>query len=274
MDIDGSSGDSDYGCNIKRNGSLGSYTYSVADDWANRPVNNVSWADAARFANWLHNGQPTGSQDMSTTENGTYNLSATQQYYGPNGETPDPTSPEWEALVEALQSVARNTNCKWAITSEDEFYKAAYHKNNGVTGDYFEYPTSSDTAPSIALIDPDPGNNATFKIDSSNEYTIGEPYWRTEVGAHENSYSPYGTFDQAGNLREWNESILSITFRGIRGGTFDDEYPSLHASSRNGRNPTYEFYDIGFRVSQVPEPTSISLLVLGGFGLLKKRRKA
>lgn len=44
------------GCNIKRSGAPGSYTYSVAPDWANRPVNYVSWADAARFANWLHNG--------------------------------------------------------------------------------------------------------------------------------------------------------------------------------------------------------------------------
>jgi hypothetical protein len=40
------------GCNIKRNGVSGSYTYSVAADWANRPVNWVSWGDAARFCNW------------------------------------------------------------------------------------------------------------------------------------------------------------------------------------------------------------------------------
>ncbi len=37
-----------------------SYIYTVAADFANRPVNYVSWGDAARFANWLHNGQPTG----------------------------------------------------------------------------------------------------------------------------------------------------------------------------------------------------------------------
>ena len=52
-----------YGCKIQRSGSLGSYTYSVDVNWANRPVNYVSWGDAARFANWLHNGQPTGPQD-------------------------------------------------------------------------------------------------------------------------------------------------------------------------------------------------------------------
>jgi formylglycine-generating enzyme required for sulfatase activity len=42
----------------------------VVADWADRPVNYVSWGDAARFANWLHNGQPSGAQDLTTTEEG------------------------------------------------------------------------------------------------------------------------------------------------------------------------------------------------------------
>ena len=48
------------GVNIQRTGTAPNYSYSVAPDWANRPVNYVSFWDAARFANWLHNGQPTG----------------------------------------------------------------------------------------------------------------------------------------------------------------------------------------------------------------------
>ncbi|MHC4066385.1 MAG: SUMF1/EgtB/PvdO family nonheme iron enzyme, partial [Planctomycetota bacterium] len=63
-----------YGCKIQRSGSSPNYTYSVAPDWADRPVNYVSWGDAARFANWLHNGQPTGPQDLTTTEDGSYFL--------------------------------------------------------------------------------------------------------------------------------------------------------------------------------------------------------
>ena len=44
-----------FGANIKRTGISGSYIYSVAPDWANRPVGNVSLWDAwRRFANWLH----------------------------------------------------------------------------------------------------------------------------------------------------------------------------------------------------------------------------
>ena len=71
-----------YGCNIKRTGSSGSYTYSVASDWANRPVNYVSWGDAVRFANWLHNGQQTGAQGLNTTR-GRSLLPQRRDDYGP-----------------------------------------------------------------------------------------------------------------------------------------------------------------------------------------------
>ena len=100
------------GCKIERTGSPGSYTYSVEPDWANRPVNFVSWGDAARFANWLHNGQPTGAQDLSTTEDGSYFL---------DGMTQD----------HQLEDVVREPDASWVIPTENEWYKAAYHKNDG-----------------------------------------------------------------------------------------------------------------------------------------------
>jgi formylglycine-generating enzyme required for sulfatase activity len=245
-----------YGCQIQRSGSSGSYTYSVAADWANRPVNYVSWGDAARFANWLHNGQPhqqlTGNpaNDLGLTEDGAYYL---------NGATSDA----------ALLAVDREDDWKWAIPSEDEWYKAAYHKNDGVTGNYFDYPTSSDSVPSNDLVDPDPGNNATFY---DNGYTIGIPYYRTEAGAHENSESPYDTFDQGGNVWEWNESIRYGSYRGLRGGSFYYFVSYLHASYRYYNYPAFESFDIGFRVSEVPEPGTMALLALGAVGMLRRRR--
>src|ERR1051325_3322279 len=39
---------------ISRSGSSGNYSYSVIGS-QNHPVAYVRWADAARFANWLHN---------------------------------------------------------------------------------------------------------------------------------------------------------------------------------------------------------------------------
>jgi formylglycine-generating enzyme required for sulfatase activity len=242
-----------YGCKIQRSGSSGSYTYSVTSDWANRPVNRVSWGDAARFANWLHNGQPTGAQNLSTTEDGAYYL---------NGATTNAQ----------LLAVNREADWKWAITSEDEWYKAAYY--NPATSSYYDYPTSSDGTPGNQLINPDPGNNANFFHQSS--YTIGSPYWRTEVGEFENSGSPYGTFDQGGNVFEWNEAILyGYDLRGQRGGSAYDYYDFQQAAIRNvaGDPSSEDINCVGFRVSQVPEPATLSLLALGALAVIRGRRR-
>ena len=187
-----------YGAGIQRSGSSGSYTYSVADGWANRPVNWVSWGDAARFANWLHNGQGSGS-----TETGAYTL---------NGAT-DQTG---------LMAVTRNADAKYWIPTENEWYKAAYHKNDGVTGNYYPYPTSSDT------------------IDTSMA-NYGNPVGNTtDVGTYSSNASPYGTFDQGGNVYEWNETTVFDSLRGLRGGYWEGNSSSLQSSFRYFGNPAHE----------------------------------
>ena len=64
----------EYGCGIVRSGGPGSYTYSVLPGWANMPVNYVSWGDAARFCNWLQDGQRVAPEGLTTTETGAYTL--------------------------------------------------------------------------------------------------------------------------------------------------------------------------------------------------------
>ena len=218
------------GCKIERTGSPGSYTYGVAPDRANRPVNFVSWGDAARFANWLHNGQPSGAPSLATTEDGAYFL--------------DGKMSDFE-----LESVVREPDATWVIPTENEWYKAAYHKNDGATANYFSFPTASNAVASNDLIDPDPGNNATYQRPGP-DFTIGPPYFRTEVGAHENSESPYGTFDQGGNVLEFNETVPETDIRGIRGGSWFwgdvskfTRPVDMHSSD--------EFSDLGFRVARV-----------------------
>ena len=87
---------------IKREGGAGSYVYSVvgpdgvtpagADDPANRPITYVNWFDAARFANWMANGQPGGSQTALTTENGAYDLAAATAGMLPTRNTVNPNT--------------------------------------------------------------------------------------------------------------------------------------------------------------------------------------
>lgn len=239
------------GCKIQQTGSPGSYIYSVAEDFANRPVNYVGWGDAVRFCNWLHNGQPTGSQDLSTTEDGSYFL---------NGAS----------TQSQLMGVVREADATWALPTEDQWYKAAYHKNDGVTGNYWVFPTSTDAQPGNLLVDPDPGNNANIKVGSSS--TLGAPYFRTLVGDFENSFSPYGTFDQGGNLSEWDETAFSTTNRVIRGGSFFNTYTETRAQARASNNPTVEGIYVGFRVSNViPEPFTLGLLAVGLLAILRRR---
>src|ERR1043166_3899722 len=90
---------------ISRSGVSGSYNYSVIGD-GNRPVTYVSWFDAARFANWLNNGQPTGLQVAATTESGAYAL---------NGAT--------IGVV-----FTRSASAQYVIPTQDEWYKAAYYQ--------------------------------------------------------------------------------------------------------------------------------------------------
>lgn len=233
---------SNSGCKIQRTGSPGSFAYSVAPDRANRPVNYVSWYDAARFCNWLTTGD---------TERGVYTFSG--RY-----EVTDIL--DHETAAETLGSTA------WFLPTEDEWYKAAYHKNDGITGNYWDYPTGTNAVPSNDLIDPDPGNNANFRYTTT--------YYTTEVGEFENSESPYGTFDQGGNLWEWTETFPAST-RGLRGGSWGS-YPNyLHASFRGiNDNPSIGGNGAGFRVASIPEPGSITLLLCGlSAGLLCRRRR-
>jgi formylglycine-generating enzyme required for sulfatase activity len=236
------------GCQIERYDGSGSaadpFQYRVASDFADRPVNKVSWNDTLRFANWLHNGQPTGLQNSTTTEDGAYDMSLGA-------------------------GVVRKPGAMFFLPTEDEWYKAAYY--DGATGSYFDYPTSSDTAPGYIndsgnfsgtgapFIEGgvDPGGYATYNGDLGAN-GIGSPYYLTEVGEHENSPSPYGTFDQGGNIYEFNEERMQYSdgawYRSLRGGALYTPADELLSSRRAASTATwYEDVNFGFRIAMVYE---------------------
>jgi len=217
---------------IERNGAgtaLNPWVYTPKGGdpiWDSRPVNFVSFWDAARFANWLNNGQ--GNSD---TESGAYQH------------------------LDDLGSFARQPGAKIFLPTEDEWYKAAYYDPaKPEPSSYWEYPTRSDLKPSNDL---PPGNDL---IAGSANYAEPE---LTPVGAYtaKPSTSPYGTYDQGGNLWEWNETVID-GFPGLRGGSFDNTY-GTEASHRDSYMAALENRIMGFRVAGVPEPGSLALFALG-----------
>jgi formylglycine-generating enzyme required for sulfatase activity len=244
---------------IVRSGSPGTYTYAVkpsalsgAYTYANKPVVFVNSGDAMRFANWLQDGQPTGPEGPGTTETGAYTM---------NGAITDA----------ALAAVTRNAGARWWLPNEDEWYKAAYHKNDGVTGNYWDYPTGADIAPNNNLPSADTANSANF---FNVGYTTGNSsYPLTDAGAYTLSGSPYGTFDQGGNVQEWNETPFNNSLiRGQRGGSCDNLSPLMAASFSSADDPSREYGQVGFRVASIPEPSTAVLAVVACGAMLSWRR--
>lgn len=228
---------------IDRSGTSGSYTYSATTGASNQPVRYVSFWSAARFANWMTNGQSSGSQDDTTTESGMYDLNSV-------------LNPNNASITRQIDFASGGSGV--AIPTLNEWYKAAYY--NGSGGTYYDYPTQSNTAPNASAQNDTDSNSANYAN------AVGTV---TDVGSYSQTQSYYGAFDMAGNVWEWNEEIVDTIERGIRGGSWGNLDHTLNASNNSKFEPTSDYVEsyIGFRITSdqsltaVPEPETISLLL-------------
>lgn len=215
------------------------YSYTVSGD-GRRPITYVTWLNAARFSNWMHN----GALPTSELESGAYGLhGATSGIF------------------------MKEDNAKWWIPSEDEWFKAAYYKGGSSDAGYFLFPTKSDTLPENSSSAT--ANNANFlrlglyAVTQSATLSSTENYL-TPVGDFINSAGPYGTFDQGGNVDEWTSSVRSTSF-GVayvtRGGAWNTGGLNNNASPESTALPTDRSNKIGFRLARLAteeDPPSLS----------------
>jgi formylglycine-generating enzyme len=217
---------------IDRVGAFGFYSYSIKPDMGNKPVNHTTWYDAIRFINWLNNGQGTGD-----TESGAYTL---------EGGTATPSNGP---------NITRNLGARWFMPNQDEWIKAAYYQPTDQGGDadgYWAFPTRSNSAPTVASANSmgdiaNPGANvANYNFGAQWNGVQGNVTTVGSAGPLSASY--YGTFDQGGNVEEWNETpFMSGASRGSRGGNYVSPPSSLGYNSSGA--PGAAFDDGGFRVA-------------------------
>jgi len=140
--------------------------------------------------------------------------------------------------------VTRNPGAITFLPSENEWYKAAYYDPS--SGTYFAYPAGTSTPTTCA-----PPTGTANRANC--EAAVGNV---TDVGAYTGSPSPYGTFDQGGNVFERNEEFpmsgWGCDVRGVRGGDFLAGAERLVAAARSGAESGDEFEFIGFRVAHMP----------------------
>lgn len=218
------------GNGIIRSGTIqGVPQYVVAEGptwWA-----DPGWRYAARYANWLHNGRkPAGVATAADFASGAYDTST---FMVQNGV--------------ALDQRVRSPGALFWIPNIDEWVKAAYFDPNrygeGQPG-YWDYPTTSDTAPIAGL----PGQGG-----QTNTGFFPAPF---DVGQYPSVQSPWGLLDASGGgtefLENWQGEFTRLIVGSRTGSTLEPEISDRYLRV-GGISPTNFGYALRI-ASAVPAP--------------------
>ena len=231
----------------------------TAGAWGgSQPAAFMKWYEMAAFVNWLN---------TSTGNVPAYNLA-----YDGGSDNSSWVMSLWsseDAWQTGGQNLYRNKNAYYFLPSDDEWFKAAYQKNDGATGNYWTYPTGSDSVPT-----PVASGTAAGSAVYAQSLTAPPAPVKQSGGL-----SAYGTMGQGGNVWEWLETSVSGSNsipsedRVMWGGSSEDQSQVLQSmnSSPFNANPASENIYVGFRVASaevgvgvaVPEPSTLALLTIG-----------
>lgn len=240
----------------------GHFTYALSNvpNAGLLPVQGITWRNAARYCNWLHNNK---GNTLAALETGAYDTSTFGQALDANG---------FPYFTDALTHLP---GAKFWIPTVNEWVKAAHYDPNRYgpgLGGYWNYSTSSDTPP---IIGPESTGGQT-----NAGYTNYSDIPTFLLGAHPNTTSPWGLLDVSGGSQEWQEDVSSESrrYRSYDGSyaptQFTPDSNPLDADliySRGSWTANSELSYIGLRVaSAVPTPTSALAL---GVALVSFRRR-
>lgn len=208
---------------------------------ANRPASGITWLEAARFVNHLNSSKGYQVAYKFDT-NGNFEVWSQGEYSGVNQ--------------------FRHKDAYYFLPNRDEWYKGAYGSPDGT---WYNYTTGNDTVPSSVSGGLLSGTIVAGQTGPADVFEAG-------------GLSAYGTMGQGGNIWEWNESAYDVTndpaaHRDLRGGSFYEDVSYSDSSARSGHPEWRDIFNIGFRVASVPEPSSLSFLLVGGAVLMAGRRR-
>jgi formylglycine-generating enzyme len=164
-------------------------------------------------------------------------------------------------------TIKRNPGTRWFLPNESEWYKAAFY--DAGSDAYYDYYSGSNHKPNNNLPAADTGNSANYRTGITIAgLTTGDLFYPlTDVGAYALSPSPYGTFDQGGNVSEWTETLHDSQFRVLRGGYWFVEILPAEHKNYPSIVPAEKHAGVGFRLAVlVPEPHG--LLLVGAASLI------
>jgi len=206
------------------------YTSRIAR--LNKPVSFLTWWSAARYVNWLEHDRPAGG---GGTETGAYDLH--------------------------LSFPTRAPGVRWALPTEDEWYKAAYFDPVGLGADgggsplHWLYPTRSDVAPGFSLCTSfgdvtNPGPAPVARATYMGSCSWGGVSNHSSVGGAATP-SWFGTLDQGGNVWEWLEDAPAGG--DLRGGGFVSILETLASDISIPFPPLEPRHKIGIRLAELPD---------------------
>ena len=221
---------------------------------ARMPVAGMTWEDAARYCNWLHNGKQS---DASTLGYGAYDASGFNM-------------PGSGALEDQER---RLPGAKFWIPSFDERLKAVHYdpekvNEDGSVGGWWLGPYGSDELPLFGFPE-DGGESSGGVISISKDFDL-----IPVVGAYE-TRTPWGLADASGGVSEWLEDPFSF-----HNGVYDSRWVDGSAAFGFGSDWAYSFTAefgigaaVGLRIASVPAPGSLCMLGFACLPLARSRRR-